>query len=82
MKATRPPTVSAWRLVAMAPNSSSRPMTTLGIRSRNAQNEPRRRALLTWVWYTTRACAECWDAASSRRPSALSTRMPAAASST
>jgi hypothetical protein len=82
MKATRPPSVSSPRLVAMPPSSSSTPITTLGIRSRKAQNEPRRRALLTWVWYTTRACAVCRPAASPRRPRALSTRMPAAASST
>ena len=49
MNATRPPSVSAFWLVAMAPSSTISPMTTFGMRSSVAQNEPRSRALSSWV---------------------------------
>ncbi len=57
-------------------------MAALGARSRLAQKVPRSRALLTCVWYTRLAWSPCLAAASTRRPSALITRMPVAASST
>ena len=82
MNATSPPRVSSWRPVAIAPSSSSSPISAFGIRSRPAQNVPRSRALRTWVAYTSAACAPCCAAASPPRPSALSTRIPVAASST
>ncbi len=82
MNATIPPRVSSREPTASAPRSRMRPMTAFGARSRADQNVPRSCALATWVWYTTSACARCRAQASSRRPSAFSTRIPVAASST
>ena len=50
MNATRPPSVSAFWLVAIAPSSTMSPMTAFGMRSSVAQNEPRSRAFSIWVW--------------------------------
>ncbi len=50
MNATMPPVVSWPSPTASAPSSSTIPMAALGARSRLAQNVPRSRALLTWVW--------------------------------
>ena len=57
-------------------------MTAFGTRSRPAQKVPRSLAFCICVVRTSEAWAACRAAASSRRPSALSTRMPVAASST
>ena len=53
-----------------------------GMRSRPAQNVLRSRALASSVPNTSVACPACRVAASPPRPSALSTRIPVAASST